>query len=340
MPLVSVLMPIKGDCPHLRIAVQSIRGQTFEDWELVICKDHIDNSSNRYLEDLVAADSRIKIIDTLGLALPSALNKGLDECGGEFIARFDSDDVMLPGRLHSQVLFLQQNPEYVVCGGQIVIIDQNQKLWMLSPYYNLSDQVLKRKITYKCPFPHPASTIRTQTLKEVRGYSTQYRFAEDYELWLKLASLGKFANLKEPVLAYRTYASQTSARFQAETRLYMATALVQNLGSEESQLDLDRMSITTELFQQQYLVLDETKRAIVDKYYGRDPFLAVLLCNSPSMRSKKPLIKTFFDFVSSSTRKLVHIVLRFRVSAYSFITIRPIWRGYITRLLSESEPNK
>jgi glycosyltransferase involved in cell wall biosynthesis len=340
MTLVSVLLPLKGDCPFLSIAIQSLRAQTFEDWELVICRDHINDSSSRYLDDLVETDTRIKIIDTFGLALPSALNKGLDECGGEFIARFDSDDVMLPSRLHSQVLFLQQNPEYVVCGGQIVIVDQYQKLAISSPYYNLNDRVLKRKINYKCPFPHPASTIRTRSLREVRGYSSQYRFAEDYELWFKLAGLGKFANLKEPVLAYRTYASQTSARFRAETRLYMANALVQNLGSDGSQLEFDQRLVTTELFQQQYLALDETKRAIVDKYYGHDPFLADLLCNSPSMRSKKPLMITFFDFISSFTRKLVHIVLRFRVSAYSFITIRPIWKGYITRLSSESEPSK
>ena len=340
MPLVSVLMPIKGDCPHLPLAIQSVRAQSLGDWELVICKDLIDDSSSRYLADLVEVDSRIKIIDTVGLALPSALNKGLEECSGEFLARFDVDDIMLPGRLNNQVLFLQENPEYVVCGGQIVIIDENQKLAVASPYYNLNDRALKRKISYKCPFPHPASTIRTRALRDALGYSPQYKFAEDYELWLRLSSFGKFANLKKPVLAYRAYASQTSARFRTETRLYMANALVENLRSQEKLINLDHTQVTTDSFQKQYLLLDEPKKAIVNKYYRHDPFLSDLLRKSVSIRPKRRLLNDFFDFISSVPRRLAHMILRLLVSVYSFVAIRPVWKSYITRLDLESTPSK
>jgi glycosyltransferase involved in cell wall biosynthesis len=340
MPLVSVLMPIKGDCLYLPVAIQSVRIQSFVDWELVICKDLIDDSSSRYLADLVEADIRVKIIDTVGLNLPCALNKGLEECNGEFIARLDADDIMLLGRLNHQVLFLQENPDYVVCGGQIVIIDENQKLAVASPYYNLNDRTLKRKINYKCPFPHPASTIRTRTLREALGYSAQYKFAEDYELWLRLSSLGKFANLKKPVLAYRTYPSQTSARYRDETRLYMANALVENLSSESKSMNLDRIPVTTDLFREQYLSLAAPKKAIVDKYYKHDSFLADLLHESPSITSVKPKLSRFFDSISSFPRRLEHIMLRLLVSVYSFITIRPVWKSYITRLSPESAPSK
>ena len=340
MPLVSVLMPIKGDCPYLQFAIQSVRLQSFKDWELVICCDLIDESTKRYLADLVELDTRIKIVDTVGLALPSALNKGLDKCVGEFIARFDADDIMLPGRLLSQVLFLQENSEYVVCGGQIAIIDENQKLAIASPYYNLKDRTLKRKIDYKCPFPHPASTIRTRALREALGYSARYKFAEDYELWMRLSNFGKFANLKKPVLAYRAYASQTSARFRVETRLYMANALVENLRSKDKRINLDRIPITIDLFQEQYLLLDESEKTIVDKYYRHDSFLADLLRKSPSRRSEKLRLNGFFDLFSSSPRRLEHMMLRLLVSAYSFITIRPVWKSYITRLSSESATSK
>ena len=339
MPLVSVLMPIKGDCPYLPFAIQSVRLQSLGDWELLICRDLIDDSSSRYLADLVEVDTRIKIIDTVGLALPSALNKGLDECTGEFIARFDADDIMLSGRLHNQVIFLQENPEYVVCGGQIVIIDENQKLALASPYYNLNDRTLKRKIDYKCPFPHPASTIRTRALREALGYSAHYKFAEDYELWLRLSSLGKFANLKTPVLAYRTYASQTSARFRAETRLYMANALVENLRSEEKLINLNHTQVTLDSFQKQYLLLGEPKKAIVDRFYRHDSFLSDLLRKSAPIEPKNPLPNRFFDLISSAPRRLVHMLLRLLVSVYSFVTIRPGWKRYITRLDLESAPS-
>ena len=108
MPLVSVLIPIKGDCSYLPIAIQSVRLQSVKDLEIVICSDQIDDTTRRYLANLVKMDTRVKIVYTVGLSLPSALNKGLEQCNGEFIARFDSDDIMLPGRLHNQVLFLQE----------------------------------------------------------------------------------------------------------------------------------------------------------------------------------------------------------------------------------------
>ena len=336
MKLVSVLMPIKGDCPYLPLAIQSIRVQSHVDWELIICRDLIDDSSSGYLKDLVEIEPRIKIIDTCGLALPSALNKGLEGCGGEFIARFDADDIMLPGRLRNQVRFLQENSDYVVCGGQIVIIDENQKLAIASPFYNLSDKVLKSDINFKCPFPHPASMIRTRILREALGYSAQYKFAEDYELWLRLSSMGKFANLKKPVLAYRSYASQTSARFRAETRLHMASALVENLTSKEMKDNLESKPVTIELFQHRYLKLDELNKSIVDKYYKHDSFLADVLRKSPSFKLEISRLNSFFDLISSFPRRLRHMMLRFLLSVYTLITIRPVWKSYITRLSLES----
>ncbi len=336
MPLVSVLMPIKGDCPHLPIAIQSLRAQSLIDWELVICRDLVDELTNKYLAEIVKRDHRIKIIETAGDVLPLALNKGLDVCSGDFIARFDSDDIMLPGRLLKQVFFLQENPEYVVCGGQVVVIDENQKLAFASPYYNLNDRVLKNKISYKCPFPHPASTIRTQILRDVLGYSVRYKFAEDYELWLRLASLGKFANLKQPVIAYRVYASQTSARFQAETRLYMANALVENLSRNSSSVNLESTPITRELFQEKYMMLDEPTKAVVDKYYGHDSFVSDLSYDLTAKRSEEAAIKVFFGWISSFPTRLVHLTLRLRVSVNAFIKIRPIWKEYLTTLSSES----
>lgn len=340
MPLVSVLMPIKGDCPHLSIAIQSLQAQSFMDWELVICKDYIDKLSSRYLEELVRRDLRIKMVETVGHALPLALNIGLDECAGEYIARFDSDDIMLPGRLHNQVLFLQENPEYIACGGQVVIIDENHKLGFVYPYYNLSDRVLKSKINYKCPFPHPATTIRARSLREVRGYSARYKFAEDYELWLRLSSLGKFANLHRPVLAYRTYESQTSARFRVQTRLHMANALVEKLISDKQLDSFDPKPVTRDLFQEQYSRLDKPRKAVVDKYYRHDYFLVELLRNSPSTGQAQSRLYRFFDLLSASPGRLVHMMLRFGVSAYSFMKIRPIWKGYLTRLNPELESSE
>lgn len=334
MTLVSVLMPIKGDCPYLSYAVQSVRHQSLPDWELVICKDHIDEASSLYLKEVAALDPRIKLVDTLGLALPAALNRGLEECNGEFIARFDADDVMLPGRLRNQVTFLQKGTEYVACGGQIVIIDEGNKLALMAPFYNLKDRALKSKLDYKCPFPHPGAMIRTRALREIGGYSPHYKFAEDYELWLRLSHSGKFANLKSSVIAYRRYTSQTSARFKAETRLNMAVALVREFNKDHPD---ERMieKVDADLFRTEYFLLNASDRKVVDRLYRNDLFLP----KENQLTSKRNIVLESVHnlefFLTAVPRRAMHTVSRFLNSYHSFFRIRPLWNDYLHKLSSD-----
>lgn len=336
MPVVSVLMPVKGDCADLPMAIQSVLEQTFTDWELVICKDAIGDVSERYLADLVKRDFRIRVVETVGLNLPTALNVALSECYGEFIARFDSDDVMLPERLSQQVVFLTKNPNYVVCGGQVILIGAKNELFVMPPFYDLRDKDLKRRLYYKCPFAHPAATIRSVALKEVKGYSSRYRFAEDFELWFRLARLGKFANLRTPVIAYRTYASQTSALFRAETKLHMASALVENLGDQKNLTQNGELLVSIENLQMQYLLLDTQKQAIVEKYFGKDSLLPKVLKRSGLMSSISLWARFFSDSLTLIPQKLVHLICRLLVALYSFFSIRPVWKNFVARMNSGS----
>jgi glycosyltransferase involved in cell wall biosynthesis len=333
MTLVSVLMPIKGDCPYLSHAIQSVRLQSNSDWELVICKDHIDDASSTYLREVTTLDPRIRLVDTVGLALPAALNKGLEECRGEFIARFDADDIMLPGRLWSQVSYLRTHLDHVACGGQIVIIDEGNRLGFNAPFYNLQNQTLKSKLDFKCPFPHPGVMIRTSALREVGGYSPLYKYAEDYELWLRLSRLGKFANLKRAVIAYRSYTSQTSARFRAETRLHMAVALVREFNRKhphEKAID----KVDTDLFRMEYTLLGESQKKVVDRLYGEDPFLSEVSATQKLRISK--IYRRVLFFLAVVPRRSAHVILKFLNSIYSFFRIRPLWSGYLAKLSSDA----
>jgi glycosyltransferase involved in cell wall biosynthesis len=328
-------MPIKGDCPYLSYAIQSVRLQSLTDWELVICKDQIDTASGTYLKEISVLDLRIRLVDTFGLALPAALNRGLEECKGEFIARFDADDVMLPGRLRSQMTFLQNGPDYVACGGQIVIIDENNKLsHHAAPFYNLKNRTLKSKLDFKCPFPHPGAMIRTRSLREIGGYSPNYKFAEDYELWLRLSHLGKFANLRSSVIAYRSYTLQTSARFRAETRLSMAVALVREFNRERpDQREIEK--VDADLFQTEYSLLDESKKRVVKRLYRNDPFLTEEGNTAPHRNYGPRMFHNVLFFLSAVPRRSIHPVLTLLNSYYSFLKIRPIWNGYLADLNSD-----
>jgi hypothetical protein len=120
----------------------------------------------------------------------------------------------------------------------------------------------------------------------------------------------------------------------------MANALVEKLRSEEQLDTFDTIPVTRELFWEQYLKLDKPKKAVVDKYYRHDSFLVELLRNSPSTGLAQSRLCRFFELISSSPRILVHMMLRFRVSAYAFMKIRPFWKEYLTTLGPELESSE
>lgn len=229
MPLVSIILPLKGACPFLKDALASVFLQKFTDYEIIICKDSVDTRIENILIRLAKKYNNIKILETIGMNLPAALNYGVSICNGTYIARFDGDDIMLPNRLASQVNFLQNNFSYVACGGQIVSIDSFGNLLKSRSFYQIWDRSLKKNLLLKCPFPHPGSMIRKSVFLIEGGYNVNYSFAEDYELWVRLSKVGKFRNLNRPILGYRSYENQTSSVNRSQTIVHMLAVAISEL---------------------------------------------------------------------------------------------------------------
>src|SRR5579859_5191090 len=116
-PRVSVLMTVFNNERFLRQAVESILGQTFDDFEFLIVDDGSLDGSPAILDEYARADARVKVIHCLhNRGHVYAANDGLSHVQGEYVARMDADDVSLPERLARQVQFLDEHPEIGVAG--------------------------------------------------------------------------------------------------------------------------------------------------------------------------------------------------------------------------------
>jgi len=107
-PKISVLMSVYNGEPYLQEAVDSILKQTYQDFEFIIVDDGSTDNSREVLAGF--DDPRIVRLDNpANLGLPSSLNRGLELCRGEFIARQDQDDISLSARLAQQLRYLERN---------------------------------------------------------------------------------------------------------------------------------------------------------------------------------------------------------------------------------------
>lgn len=131
-----------------------------------------------------------------------ALNYGLEwilERKYEYVARLDAGDIALPGRFAKQLCFLESHPDYVLIGGQVRFVDTAGRE-VFRERFPTEYKNIRRIMHARNCFIHPAVMWRTAVLREIGFYSDQYKAAEDFELFFRMARRFKVANLDEHVV--------------------------------------------------------------------------------------------------------------------------------------------
>ncbi len=221
-PLVSVVLPFRDPGRYLGPAVESVLGQTLRDLELIAIDDGSTDGSAAALAPLAAADPRLRVVAQEGLGLVPTLNRGLSLARAALVARMDADDISLPERLERQVAFMERHPEVAAVGTAYrVFTDAGLTARASSPPTRPAD--VRAALASGNVMSHPSIVMRRDAVLGVGGYRAQFRDAEDYDLWLRLARRHDLANLPEVLLHYRRHANQSAlARLEQQALSSMA----------------------------------------------------------------------------------------------------------------------
>lgn len=208
MPKISVIMPVYNAAPFLRESIESILNQTYKDFEFLIFNDGSTDNSTEIIESY--KDPRIKFFNSeKNYGYVKHLNEGIKLAQGEYIARMDADDISLNKRFEKQVLFLDNNKEYGICGTGIwQFYSKAKKQQYLLP---ITHEDIQLEQFFNCSFIHPTVMIRNKILStNGLAYDENDMPAEDYNLWAKILDYTKGYNLPESLLYYRRHKNQTS----------------------------------------------------------------------------------------------------------------------------------
>ncbi len=204
-PSISILTGIYNtpDPQILQKAVESIRQQTYTDWEWIICDDGSMDSTCETIQSLIQGDHRIRLIhNETNQGLAASLNHCLNYAKGAYIARMDADDGCEPCRLEKQVRFLEKHPDYELVGTAVRLFDEDG-IWGKRKMPEIPE---KRDFLWGSPFIHPSVMIRKQALLAVHGYrvAKETRRTEDYDLFMRLYEKGyQGYNLQEELYDFR-----------------------------------------------------------------------------------------------------------------------------------------
>lgn len=215
--LVSVVMPVFNCERFVAEAIESILNQTFTDFEFLIIDDGSTDRTLKILKNF--SDPRLRVIrHSKNLGIVAALNRGIAEAKGEFIARQDGDDRSVLGRLAIQVGYLTLHPSVGVLGTSANIIDEvGRCIRRLCPPE--TDKGTKLQLLTSAAFIHGSVMIRANLLGQAGGYRDDFPSAEDYSLWLRLAKLTEFANTPELLYERRRHPESVSRKKSDEQRI-------------------------------------------------------------------------------------------------------------------------
>jgi len=220
LPKVTVLMPVHNGARFLDAALESLGRQSMSSFQVLAVDDGSDDATPAILARASDRDPRVRALrlDARG-GIVTALNRGLEVARCELVARMDCDDLSLPSRLDRQVAYLECHPEAVAVGGRILFIDEDgDELGSPEPIMGheaIDGFHLTGRGGGLC---HGAALLRRTALERIGGYREAFSSAEDLDLFLRLAEVGRLANLPETVLEVRLHVRSHSLETRAAQR--------------------------------------------------------------------------------------------------------------------------
>ena len=226
-PRVSVVMPIYNGAAYLAESIETVLAQTMPDFELILVDDGSTDATPEIIARYAARDARIVPLAKANSGISDTLNQGLAAARAEWIARLDSDDLMLPERLARQLAFVEADPELVAAGSYYELVDtagrsRGSRMPLPRTRAELAGFLAARE---PLSFLHPSMIYRRSAAIELGGYEKAAEPAEDVALFSRMLATGAPILIQpEVLLRYRVHPDAVSSR--NATRQFMSVCWI------------------------------------------------------------------------------------------------------------------
>ncbi len=203
---VSVCIPTYNRKAYLGQTLESIRAQTYQDYEIVI----VDDGSTDGTEEMICQlPYKVTYSWQENAGVAAASNRLIHLAKGQYIAFIDSDDVLMPDAIERMVRVMETESEDVIVYGPYLRIDKNGVLCGESKEKLYSGYVTRH--LFQRIFVHTSgSMLPKSVLQEVGSYDESLRVCEDYDLWLRVSLKYRFVALPEPTFKRRRHCTNLS----------------------------------------------------------------------------------------------------------------------------------
>lgn len=217
--LVTIITPVYNGEPYLDEVIRSVQDQDYPNVEHIVLDD---GSTDGTLETIKRYDDKIRWESHENMGEARTVNKGFSMAHGEILAAVNSDDPLLPGAITAIVEHLLARPDALVAYPDWLLIDGNGNT--IQKVVTHDYDYLNMLRWHHC-LPGPGTFFRRNLIEQTGGRDPSFRYANDFDFWLRAGLLGPFIRVPKTLATFRYHAGARSAsdlgKLMAEEHLRM-----------------------------------------------------------------------------------------------------------------------
>lgn len=210
---VSVIIPAYNALRFLPQTVESALAQTWRDFELLVVDDGSTDQTGAWAAQ--HPDARVRLIQQVNAGAAAARNTGIAEAKGKYIAFLDADDLWEPTKLERQVACLSARAKVGLVHTAIRYIDESGREINRVLRTQGEGDVWREVVVHNPVRCGSTPLIRRACFEKVGIFDPGLSFAEDWDMWIRIAAHYQFAVLNEPLVSYRQHSANMTKGYQA-----------------------------------------------------------------------------------------------------------------------------
>ena len=199
---ISILLPVYNCELYIKECIESILSNSYTKFELVIVNDGSNDATLEIIKEY--NDERIFLNNKINSGLIDSLNFGLKKCNHNIIMRMDGDDVISESKIQNQLdYFIKSRSILTGTNGYLIDSEGIKRGFIDLPTEH--NQIIKSMLNMSPSFIHPSVMYYKDAVQKSGGYDSNFKHAEDFDLFLKLSTFGKLSNLNERLIYLRKH---------------------------------------------------------------------------------------------------------------------------------------
>ncbi len=289
-PLVSVIIPAYNSAQWIEECLRSVAQQSYDNVEIIVVDDGSQDDTPAIISSL---DIDLILVKQKNAGRGAARNTGIKKAGGNFLAMLDADDILLRDSIEKRVDYLIENKDKGWVFTDAMEFDQRGDLRLFMEKFDWlrpeSDQFVQ---LLKACFPLTSTVmIRAEILEKAGGFNPEINYAEDLELFLRLALLSEGGYIREPLTRRRIHPEQavsnTFDRWDSRVRIFT------DFKTRYIELDSRQKEALENALKHAWFKLGECYWGVYNKAFARKCFQASLDKNEWSRKARFYILLSF-----------------------------------------------